>query len=125
MGKFEPGARLTPSCRFQRKGRRQQDQFSSFSGGDAGADWEVPGCCIAQYSLIIGPSAKVVDIELLNPDATLSELADAVRASSMPQLFPDDTIEKLPRVGNFVCLSPDQPCTFTLPSATAGSRVSE
>jgi hypothetical protein len=44
---------------------------------------------IAQFRIIVAPDSKVTDIALLSPDTTLSNLADVLRRSSMPQVFPD------------------------------------
>jgi tetratricopeptide (TPR) repeat protein len=78
---------------------------------------------IAQYTVIIGAGSKVIDIEAVNPDDTLAGMKDAVSAAAMPQSFPDETIQKLPRTGTLSCPRAELPCTFTFASAGAAARV--
>ncbi|MGC1200700.1 MAG: tetratricopeptide repeat protein, partial [Candidatus Acidiferrales bacterium] len=78
---------------------------------------------IGQYSLLIGPDSKALDIQSLIPDDALAGLTDALRATVMPQSFPDAAITKIPRIGTLVCATAAQPCTFTLLSSTAASRM--
>ena len=78
---------------------------------------------IAQYSVIIGPGSKVLDIEAITPDDSLAALKDAISAATMPQTFPDETIQKLPRTGTLSCPRAESPCTFTFTSAGAAARV--
>jgi tetratricopeptide (TPR) repeat protein len=80
---------------------------------------------IAQFRLIVGPGSKVLDIAPLDPASPFANLTGIIRAAPMPQSLPDDTIQKLPRVGTLACLNPTQPCTFTLLSATAAATVAE
>jgi tetratricopeptide (TPR) repeat protein len=77
---------------------------------------------IAQYAVIIDGSSKVVELSARNSDDSLANLNDAVRAASMPQSFPDTTLKKLPRLSTLSCAAADQPCIFTLLSASAASR---
>jgi len=77
---------------------------------------------IAQYTVIIDANSKVVDLAATNPEDPLAALNDAVRAAAMPQLFPDDALKKLPRLGTLSCTGAEQPCVFTLLSAYSGTR---
>jgi len=77
---------------------------------------------IAQYTVIIDANSKVVDLAATSPDDPLATLNDAVRATTMPQSFPDTTLKKLPRLSTLGCVASDQPCVFTLLSAGSGSR---
>jgi tetratricopeptide (TPR) repeat protein len=78
---------------------------------------------IAQYTILIGPGSKIADLALIGTDDSLAGLTDGLRAVALPQSFPDATIERIPRVGTLACASADQPCSFTLISAGAASRV--
>jgi tetratricopeptide (TPR) repeat protein len=78
---------------------------------------------IAQYSVILGPGSKVIDIEIMNPDDTLAGLKDAISAVTLPQTLPDETIQKLPRTGTLSCPRAGLPCTFTFASVGAAARV--
>lgn len=78
---------------------------------------------IAQYTVIIDASSKIVDLAATSPDDPLASLGDAVRAATMPQSFPDATLKKLPRLGTLACVAPDQPCVFRLLSAYSASRL--
>jgi tetratricopeptide (TPR) repeat protein len=79
---------------------------------------------IAQYSVIIGPGSKAIGIEAMTPDDSLAGLKDAIAAAVMPQSLPDDTIQKLPRIGTLTCIRAALPCTFTLtPSGAPASAI--
>jgi len=78
---------------------------------------------IAQYTLIIDASSKVVDLAATSPDDPLASLNAAVRAASMPQSFPDTNLKKLPRLSTLTCSAANQPCILTFPSANAASRL--
>jgi tetratricopeptide (TPR) repeat protein len=78
---------------------------------------------IAQYTVIIGLGPKVIDLEVMNPDDSLAGLKDAISAATLPQSFPDETIQRIPRVGTLSCPRADLPCTFTLASAGVAARV--
>ncbi|MGH9685426.1 MAG: DUF3857 domain-containing protein [Candidatus Acidiferrales bacterium] len=71
---------------------------------------------IAQYLMLIDAASKVIDMEPIGPDSGLANLAESIRATPMPQSFPDATIHKIPRVGTLACVSPSQSCTLTLVS---------
>jgi tetratricopeptide (TPR) repeat protein len=77
---------------------------------------------IAQYTVIMDASSKVVDLAATNSEDPLAALNDAVRAAAMPQSFPDTTLKKLPRLGTLACAAANQPCVFTLLPAETGSR---
>jgi tetratricopeptide (TPR) repeat protein len=77
----------------------------------------------AQYSVIIGPGSKVVDLDIITPDNPLAGLTDAVRAAAMPQVLPGSALQKLPRFATLTCATAEKPCTFTLASASVASRV--
>lgn len=77
----------------------------------------------AQYAVIVGPGAKLIDIQALSPDDALAGLKSSVLYASVPQSFPDDTTLKLPRAGALACPRAEQPCSFTFTSAVAASRV--
>jgi len=76
-----------------------------------------------QFIVIVGPGSTLTDIESASPDNPLASLTDTARATKVPQTFPDDTLQKLPRAGTLSCTAPDQPCTFTLLSPVPASRV--
>ena len=78
---------------------------------------------IAQYLLLIGPDAKLVDIDAMMPDDPLSPLTEALRSSKMPLTFADSTLQKLPRIGTLACAGGGKTCTLTLMTEGAGSRV--
>ncbi|HEY6252607.1 MAG TPA: DUF3857 domain-containing protein [Candidatus Angelobacter sp.] len=78
---------------------------------------------IAQYMVIVGPGSRLTDIQAIGPDNQLEPLTDAVRASVVPQDLPDDTIVKLPRIAILACVRSDQPCKFSLLSATDALRM--
>jgi tetratricopeptide (TPR) repeat protein len=78
---------------------------------------------IAQYTVIIDGSSKVVELSPTHSDDSLASLNDAVRAASMPQTFPDTTLKKLPRLSTLTCAASNQPCVFTLLPASAASRT--
>ena len=77
---------------------------------------------MVQYVVIIGPGSKVMDMEAVSPDDPLSGLKDAVRSVKVPQAFPDDTTQKLPRTATLSCPREDLPCQFTLMPAGWGIR---
>lgn len=77
---------------------------------------------IGEYSIVIGPDSKVIDLQPIGPDSGLSAVAEAVRAAPMPQIFPDGAAQKVFRVGTLACISPSQPCTLTLLSAGSAIR---
>jgi hypothetical protein len=78
---------------------------------------------ITQYILIIGPGSKVSDLQAVSSDDSLTGLKDALRSATMPQSFPDNMAQKLPRAGTLSCPRAEAPCTFTLTSAGAASQV--
>ncbi len=78
---------------------------------------------IAQYTVMIDANSKVVDLEATSADDPLANLNDAVRAAVMPETFPDSTLKKLPRLSTLSCTGGDQPCSFTLLTAKAASRL--
>ena len=78
---------------------------------------------ITQYILIIGPGSKVMDLQAVSSDDSLTGLKDALRSATMPQSFPDNMAQKLPRAGTLSCPRAEAPCTFTLNSAGAASQV--
>lgn len=77
----------------------------------------------SQFMVIVGPGSKVIEIGPFNPDDPLGDMRDVIRTTLMPQTFPDDVIQKLPRMGILSCSATDQPCTFALMPAVAASRV--
>jgi tetratricopeptide (TPR) repeat protein len=80
---------------------------------------------IAQFRLTIGPDSKATEIQLLGADTTLADFSDRLRAATLPQYFPDDTLKQLLRVGTLACASPEQPCEFRLLPAAAAARVTD
>ena len=78
---------------------------------------------ITEYTVIIGGNSKVVDLEAASTDDALTNLNDAVRAAVMPETFPDTTLKKLPRLSMLSCAGGDQPCSFTLLTGKAASRL--
>ncbi len=77
----------------------------------------------AQYAVIVGRGSKIVDIQELSSDDSLIKLRNTLQSQDVPQSFPDDTIEKLPRTGSLACPRADAPCTFVFSSAGSASRV--
>jgi len=53
----------------------------------------------------------------------LASVSEAVRAATLPQSFPDTTLKKLPRLGTLACTSASEPCTLTLLTPLAASRL--
>jgi tetratricopeptide (TPR) repeat protein len=78
---------------------------------------------ISQYTVLLNADAKVQELSSTSPDDPLAALNDAVRAAPMPQLFPDSSLKKMPRLGTLSCSSGNQQCTFTLLSVAAAARV--
>jgi hypothetical protein len=78
---------------------------------------------ISQYTVLLDANAKVQELSSTSPDDPLAALNDAVRAAPMPQLFPDSSLKKMPRLGTLSCSSGNQQCTFTLLSVAAAARV--
>ena len=78
---------------------------------------------IAQYTILLDANAKVQELSSTSPDDPLAALNDAVRAAPMPQLFPDSSLKKMPRLGTLACSSGKQPCTFTLLTVAAAARI--
>jgi tetratricopeptide (TPR) repeat protein len=78
---------------------------------------------LVQYVVIIGSGSKVTEIQPMSPDDPLSELKDAVRNAKVPQSFPDDTTQKMPRTATLSCPRKNSPCQFTLMPAGAGMRA--
>jgi tetratricopeptide (TPR) repeat protein len=78
---------------------------------------------IAQYTVIIDANSKVVDLAATGSDDPLAILNDAIRAASMPQSFPDDTLKSMPRLSTLACAADNQPCIFTLLPASSASRL--
>lgn len=73
------------------------------------------------FILIIGPKATVADIKPAHPGNRLKDLTDVVHNATVPQSFPDDSVQRLPRAGMLNCTDADQPCKFTLmPPVPAG-----
>jgi Flp pilus assembly protein TadD len=77
---------------------------------------------IAQYMLIIGPDSHATAMESMDSEDSLTALS-AVRKVRLPQSFPDDMLQKLPRSGTLSCPRADSPCTLTLASAGAAIRT--
>jgi len=75
---------------------------------------------IVQYVVIIGPGSKVVEMQAMTADDPLSPLKGLVRSAIVPQAFPDDTTQKLPRTATLSCPREDLPCQFTLMPAAWG-----
>jgi tetratricopeptide (TPR) repeat protein len=78
---------------------------------------------VSEYMLIVGPGSKLADVMPFTSDDPLAAMTSMVRAATVPQSFPDDVIQKLPRMGTLSCPSADRPCTLTLMPAVAASRV--
>ena len=78
---------------------------------------------IAQYTVMIDASSRVVELSAVNSGDPLASLNDAIRGVKVPQTFPDITLKKLPRLSNLACSGSDQSCTLTLLSAVAASRL--
>jgi tetratricopeptide (TPR) repeat protein len=77
---------------------------------------------LVQYVVIIEPGSKVAEMQAMSPDDPLSQLKTAVRGVKVPQAFPDDTTQKLPRTATLSCPREDTPCQFTLMPAGWGVR---
>jgi tetratricopeptide (TPR) repeat protein len=78
---------------------------------------------ISEYSLLIGPNSKIMNIEAVISDNQLASLTDAIQSTAMPQVLPDTTISRLWRVGTLACANADQPCNFTLMPVSAAARL--
>jgi len=78
---------------------------------------------IAQYTMIIDANSKAVEIAATGSDDPLASVSEAVRAATLPQSFPDATLKKLPRLGTLACTSANEPCTLTLLTPLAASRL--
>ena len=78
---------------------------------------------IAQYTMIIDANLKAVEIAATGSDNPLASVSEAVRAATLPQSFPDTTLKKLPRLGTLACTSASEPCTLTLLTPLAASRL--
>jgi tetratricopeptide (TPR) repeat protein/transglutaminase-like putative cysteine protease len=78
---------------------------------------------ISEYMLIVGPGSELADVMPFTSDDPLATITSMVRAAAVPQSFPDDVIQKLPRMGTLSCPSAERPCTLTLMPAVAASRV--
>jgi hypothetical protein len=59
----------------------------------------------------------------MSPDDPLSELKDQLLSAKVPQVFPDDTTQKLPRTATLSCPEKTSPCQLTLMPAPAGMRA--
>jgi len=75
------------------------------------------------FILIIDPKAAVADIKPAHPGNRLKDLTDVVHKASLPQSFPDDLVQKLPRAGMLNCSDADQPCKFTLMPPVPAAQV--
>ena len=78
---------------------------------------------LVQYVVIIGPGSKITEIQPMSPDDPLSELKDQLLSAKVPQAFPDDTTQKLPRTATLSCPGKTSPCHLTLMPAPAGMRA--
>ena len=78
---------------------------------------------LVQYIVIIGPGSRITEIQPISPDDPLFELKDALRRARVPQAFPDDTTQKLPRTATLSCPRKASPCQLTLMPAPAGMRA--
>jgi tetratricopeptide (TPR) repeat protein len=77
----------------------------------------------AQYAVIVGPGSKLLDVQALSPEDALTDLRSTLLSVTVPQSFPDDTIQKLPRTGTLACPRAQLPCTLTFTTAASASRV--
>ena len=84
------------------------------SGGEQG---------ISQYTVMIDANSKTVELSSTIPDDPLTALKESIRATVLPQSFPDTTLKKLPRVGTVACSAGTQPCVLTLLPVHTGSRI--
>jgi tetratricopeptide (TPR) repeat protein len=78
---------------------------------------------IAQYTVIIDRDSKVADLAATLADDPLASLNQAVRATAMPQSFPDTTLQKIPRLSTLACTAGDEPCVLTLIPASITVRI--
>jgi tetratricopeptide (TPR) repeat protein len=69
---------------------------------------------IAQYTLLLDANSKVLELSATNSDDSLANLNEAVRATRVPQTFPDTTLQKLPRLSTLACAVSDEPCVLIL-----------
>lgn len=74
-----------------------------------------------QYLLILGPDAKTRELRAVNPENPLAPAEEALRGVPLRPVFPDKTLEKLPRIGILTFPNPDQACSLTLLMATGGN----
>ncbi|MGD0305070.1 MAG: DUF3857 domain-containing protein [Candidatus Acidiferrales bacterium] len=78
---------------------------------------------ITQYTLIIGNDSKITDLASIGDESSLAGLSDSVRATTMPQTFPDTSLKTMPRLAMLACASKDQPCELTLLSSRSAYRL--
>jgi len=78
---------------------------------------------IAQYTVMIDANSKVMDLLPMGSDDALASLNLAVRATPMPQSFPDTTLKKLPRLSTLACSASNQPCILALLPVQTASRI--
>jgi Flp pilus assembly protein TadD len=78
---------------------------------------------LVQYVVIIGPGSKVTDIQPMSPDDPLSPLRAIVKGATVPQAFPDETTQRLPRTATLSCPRVDLPCQLTLMPTAWGVRA--
>jgi hypothetical protein len=73
--------------------------------------------------LIIGNDSKITDLASIGDESSLAGLSDSVRATTMPQTFPDTSLKTMPRLAMLACASKDQPCELTLLSSRSAYRL--
>jgi hypothetical protein len=64
----------------------------------------------------------VVEMQAMSMDDPLSQLNGIVRSATMPQAFPDETTQRLPRTATLSCPRVDLPCQLTLMPTAWGVR---
>ncbi|MGA8221323.1 MAG: tetratricopeptide repeat protein [Candidatus Acidiferrales bacterium] len=78
---------------------------------------------LVQYVVIIGPGSKVLDMQAMTADDPLSALREIVKGATVPQAFPDETTQRLPRTATLSCPRVDLPCQLTLMPTAWGVRA--
>ncbi len=78
-----------------------------------------------RFILIIGSGSKVEAIRAVDRNSPVNQLGPEVQSASMPQPFPDGTLQKMPRAGRISCPGADRACTFTLLPPVPAARVFE
>ena len=79
---------------------------------------------MAEYVAVAGPGGKIIDLRPANPQNQFEDLTEAIHSATVPLLFPDVDIARLPFRGVVTCLRADQPCKLSImPAGMAGETL--